>query len=244
VNQSIPLREQLKQLEQLQEIDLKIDSIRKQEKGLPGGLKGVEDSLKKLQFGLDQKKTDAADLEKTVRQAQAALELNQDRMTRSHARLEGVQNSQEFQAVTKEQEQLKKLNVSLEEQIQKAQADQALNQKEQAVLDGELQKLKEQLERDQAKVASQLSRHQTDLTALLEARQGFVSKIDRPTLAQYERVRGARGGVGIVPTVAGRCQGCHMMIPPQLFNELHRCNQVHACPSCHRILFLPVSSAS
>jgi uncharacterized protein len=35
----------------------------------------------------------------------------------------------------------------------------------------------------------------------------------------------------------GTCQGCHMHVPPQLFNQIQRNEQLILCPNCQRMLF-------
>jgi uncharacterized protein len=36
---------------------------------------------------------------------------------------------------------------------------------------------------------------------------------------------------------SGTCGGCHMTIPPQLYNILIRGNSIESCPNCHRIIY-------
>jgi predicted nucleic acid-binding Zn-ribbon protein len=244
VNQALPLSEQLRSLEHIQELDLKIDSIKKSQSNLPTVLKALDDSIAKEKSGIDAKKAQIIELEKVQRQAQAALDLNRDRMARSNTKLEGVQNSQEFQAANKEIDQLKKLNGSLEEQTQKSVTEIEAVKKALADLETKLQQFQVEREREFEKISGETGKHQEDLDTLLSERQVYASKIERPTLALYDRVRNARHGLGIVPSVGGRCKGCNMMLPPQLFNEVQRCNAVQSCPSCHRLLFLPVSKES
>jgi predicted nucleic acid-binding Zn-ribbon protein len=241
VNQPIPLVEQLKNLEHLQELDLKIDSIKKSESGLPVALKALDDALNKLDGGLSLKKNLVSEMEKVQRQTQAALDLNTDRMSRSNAKLDGVQNTQEFQAANKEIEQLKKLNASLDEQTKKSVTDIEVAGKDILVLEEQFNKLKTERDAESAKISGQVGKHQSDITSLLAERKKFSTHVERSTLALYDRVRGARAGLGIVPTVGGRCKGCNMMLPPQLYNEVQRCTVLHCCPSCHRLLYLPVS---
>src|SRR4051812_44543056 len=120
----------MKALEHLQEMDLKIDQLKKNKNALPETLRLLDQSIAKLQVTINTKKAALAEIEKNQRQTKAALDLNRDRVTRSDSRLQGVQNSQEFQAITKELEQLKKLNTTLEEQAKKSDTDSAAIQKE------------------------------------------------------------------------------------------------------------------
>ena len=238
MNQALSLVEQLKNLASLQEVDLKIDSIKKNQNTLPAGLKAADESLKKVQTLLDVKKKAEAELEKTTKQTQAAWELNQERLTRSQAKLEAVQTSQEFQAVNKEIEQLKKLNVSLDEQKKKVGGEREILAQEMGVLGEQLQKLTQEREAQSQVLNGQDRQLRGDLEGLLSERAQFTHGIEGRLLAQYERIRGARAGLGVTAAVGGRCRACNMMVPPQLFNELQRGTALHSCPSCNRILYV------
>lgn len=244
MNQPLPLKEQLKALEQIQEIDLQIDNLKKNKGTLPGALKALDDKLAKMKGTISIKKVALAEIEKTQRQTSAATDLNRDRVTRSTARLESVANSQEFQAAQKEIEQLKKQKESLDEQIKKAGTDAESVNKELADLDAQQAKFQEERDTQAQALTGQSGKLEEEIAALLADRGKHMPKVDPRTLAQYDRVRPARAGLGIVPAIAGRCKGCNMMVPPQQFNEIVRGSTLHACPSCHRILFVPSASPS
>ncbi len=242
MNQPLPLVEQLKNLEQLQELDLKIDAIRKNQEALPAGLKAAEEALKKVKAACEAKKNKIAELDKVARQTQAALDLNLERSSRSAAKLESVQNTQEFQAASKEIEQLKRLALNLEEQKRKSTTEMDAHQNELTSLQGELEKLESDHGRQSETVLGQGQALGADLTQLLSERNRFLPGVEIRILSQYDRIRKARGGIGLVPAVGGRCRACNMMLPPQLYIELQKGNALHQCPSCNRILFVPVAA--
>jgi predicted nucleic acid-binding Zn-ribbon protein len=229
----------MKAMEQLQELDLKIDHLKKSKNALPEALKTMDQAVGKIQTQVNTKKAALGEIEKTQMQTRAALDLNRDRLARSTTRLESVQNSQEYTAVNKELEQLRKLNATLEEQVKKSEADRAAIQKELAEIDGQLEKSRGEREAQAGLLSGQGNQLDTEIKAFLEERSKYTSQIDPKLLAQYDRVRGARAGLGFVPAIAGRCKGCNMMVPPQLYNEIRKGSAVHSCPSCHRILFVP-----
>lgn len=231
----------MKSLENLQELDLKIDQLKKSRTALPAALKAVESSLTKARAAVDTKKKALEEIEKTKRQASAAMDIHRDRVARSTSRLEEVRNSNEFQAVQKELEQLKKMSASLEEQIAKADADASAVNQDVEKLTAEMQKAQDEHDAQASALSGETGKIDSELSALLAERAKFVPNVEPRTLAAYDRVRVARGGLGIVPAVAGRCKGCNMVVPPQLFNEICKASAVHSCPSCHRILFVPAS---
>ena len=113
------LLKQVKALEHLQELDLRIDQLKKNRNALPETLRALDQSLQKIQGTVNTKKNALGEIEKTQRQTQAALDINRDRLARSNTRFESVQNSQEYAAINKELDQLKKLGATLEEQAKK-----------------------------------------------------------------------------------------------------------------------------
>lgn len=241
MSQVLPLREQLNALESLQGIDLKIDALKKKRDALPASRKALEDALNKARLALDAKTGAITEFEKLDRQAQAAMDLNKDRVSRSNSKLEKVGNTQEFQAASRELEQLRKQALQLEEQIKKGRVEIESAQKDAGRLDEELAKVRSAHEAQAAELNSQLGKLESQISELMAERGKFTGGVEPRILAQYDRVRGARGGIGIVQASGGRCSGCNMMVPPQLYNEIQKGSQIHQCPSCHRFLFVPVA---
>lgn len=238
----IPLAEQMKALEHLQELDMKIDNLKRNKSALPGALKALDQSLSKLNADIGAKKIALGELEKTQKQARAALDLNRDRLSRSNAKIDSVQNSQEYNAINKEVEQLKKMNASLDEQVKKADDETAGLNKQIDDLNAQVQKVQGERESQAGVLITQGGALDSEIGTLMAERSKYTGQVDPRTLAQYERVRPARAGLGIVPAVGGRCKGCNMVVPPQLYNEIRKLTTVHSCPSCHRILFVPAEN--
>lgn len=243
MSQVLSLAEQLKNLVQLQELDLKIDAIKKSQNSLPSNLKTLDDSLTKLRTAHSTKKNQIEEIQKTKRQTQAALEINQDRLSRANSKLEAVHNAQEFQAANKEIDQLKKLNSSLEDQNKKSDTELEEAQKEFSLLEEQIENSQKERDAQFAIVTGQDHQFNNDVTILKSERMEFSSKVEPGILAQYNRIRNARGGLGVVPAVGGRCKGCNMVVPPQLYNEVQKGTTLHSCPSCNRILFVAPAPA-
>jgi predicted nucleic acid-binding Zn-ribbon protein len=244
VSQPLPLKDQLKALEHIQELDLKIDSLKNNKGSLPAALKALDDKLAKLSVSVIAKKAALNEIDKTQRQTQAAIDLNRDRQSRSGARMEGVQNSQEYSAANKEVDQLKKQKDGLDEQMKKSQGDIDVVNKGLGDLNDQMSKFKEERDAQATLLTGQTDKIEGEIKNLQGERSKLTAKVDPRTMAQYDRVRPARAGLGIVPAIAGRCKGCNMMVPAQQFNEIQRGNTLHSCPSCHRILFIPTSGGT
>lgn len=243
VSATLPLKDQLKALENLQELDLKIDSLNLKKQSFPEQLRVANEALAKLQKQISDKTLQSHELEKTLKQTIAALELNQDRSERTSKKLSAVSNTKEFQAANSEVAQLQKLHGTLTDQKTKTEAEIAALKTEIASLESQCEDVKKACETQAQAVAQQEAEVDRSLSELNSLRQNHVGSVDRVVLARYDRVRVKRAGMGIVPAVAGRCKGCNMVLPPQLFNEIQKLREIHDCPSCHRILFAPAAPA-
>jgi predicted nucleic acid-binding Zn-ribbon protein len=45
-------------------------------------------------------------------------------------------------------------------------------------------------------------------------------------------------GLAVVPVKDAVCHGCNVNLPPQLYNELFRCDSLRFCPNCQRIIYI------
>lgn len=233
------LKEQLLTLSKIQELDLKILKIENEKNALPQKLKETDLKISTLTKTLEIQNKKREDLDKNLKQSKAALDLNNDRMERSSKRVEEVQNTNEFQAVSKEIEQLKKLNESLSTQLtgieaEKSKIDAVITEK-----NAEIQQLENEKNAQLSENSGVETTLNTELEKLLGERKELTSGVQKSTLLKYDRVRSARAGVGLSAAVGGRCTSCNLGVPPQMFNELHKGQDLHSCPSCQRLLFIP-----
>lgn len=240
---SRPISEQIQVLVSLQELDLQIDVLTKKKNLLPQGLQDANSRLAQAQTLLKSRKNAAEELDKNIKQSQAAQQISEDRLQRSVGRQEGVKNSQEYQAVAKEVEQVRKSISQFKDQITKAEAELV---KANALIE-ESNTQVAQVEAEIATISEGLSGEgnvlEQELNEFMKKRGSLTPGVDVPILRQYDRIRGARGGIGITPVVnGGRCSGCNMSLPPQLYNVMRKLTSIESCPSCNRLVFVPVAS--
>jgi hypothetical protein len=68
-------------------------------------------------------------------------------------------------------------------------------------------------------------------------RTRIAAALDPEVLRRYEQIRSRRNGLAVVEARQATCLGCRVELPPQLFIEVLRGDQLFPCPSCQRILF-------
>lgn len=244
MTQRRPLKEQLRDLEKLQELDLKINSLERRKDSLPVKLKTLTQNLSKIQALVTLKETQSTELSKTRNQTDAAIQLNEDRMNRAGSKLTDVQNTQEFQAATKEVDQIKKMNEDLAAQKAKVQAQAEAIAKELEELSAKRTAAQAEVDAIQSEISAQEGDIKKELDGLLSQRSQYTAGVDPTILSRYDRVRVAREGSGLAAVVGGRCKACNMVLRFQLVNELFNPKEAHSCPTCSRILFMPEPSPS
>mgnify|MGYP001599592758 FL=1 len=78
-----------------------------------------------------------------------------------------------------------------------------------------------------------------DLLIQLEAqRKLFTPEISPKILSQYERILCNRDGLAIVKVENESCQGCNMLVTPQVINLIKMYEHIVVCEMCSRILYI------
>ena len=76
------------------------------------------------------------------------------------------------------------------------------------------------------------------LGKLQAERDELGNQISGNLLQMFNRVKSQQpDGLAIVQVEGAVCSGCHMNIPPQMYNELQREDSLKMCPSCERIIY-------
>jgi hypothetical protein len=232
------MKEQLKALLQLAEVDNEINSLREIKEARPKQLepfragaqrraekvKLVKDELRRLRLAGDVAEREIKEKEEKIRKVQVQLNT--------------AKSNEEFQVLKEQQARLREELSKLEEtglaSLGKTeQLGEELKRVEQESTEA-LEEL-EAAERETADEIHQIDKRLGELTAAREeAKQGVESKY----LAQYERVLERHHDRVVVPVENGTCQGCYMSVTPQMINTLIIGKEIVLCKNCQRILYL------
>jgi predicted nucleic acid-binding Zn-ribbon protein len=231
------LKEKLKALEELQQIDLELNEIQAAIAAHPARRAEVEAAVVAARKAWEQEQARLEQNEKERRQLESLLGMERDKVKKWEGRLGEIRTPREYAALSREIEIAKKTNEGQSETVKELSAqaeglkkgvearEEELSEKEAAA-----QAAVEDIEKKKAA--------DEDKARGLEARRAEAAKIVDPALlAKYENIKRRRAGVAIAPVVGATCKGCHRNIPPQLSIVLARANSIETCPSCHRIIY-------
>ena len=97
--------------------------------------------------------------------------------------------------------------------------------------------LADSIKNDKLSIKQEAEQGKKKLAELEADRQGVCSKLEPDLLKKYLMIKEQnQGGPAVVPVKDAVCYGCNVNLPPQLYNELHRCETLKFCPNCQRII--------
>jgi predicted nucleic acid-binding Zn-ribbon protein len=231
------LNELLSQLIELQAIDMEIDRIDQAIKAEQNGLDERITALAKREALINELQEKIVAQQKETRNLEGDMADRMDHVRDRQSKMMQVQTGREQTALLKEIEDAKKSAkeneekvVALMESIEQLTARVA---EEKNLLKGEKELVAEETEKVRVSI-EEINKGKRDKD---QRRGEQAAKIKSGTLRKYDTLRQRRNGLAVVNVVDGVCQGCFMAIPPQLFNQLLRGDQLFECPTCQRMIF-------
>ncbi len=231
------MNEQLTLLIQLQEIDARIRALRNEQQSIPARIAELEARSASNQAELGKAREMLETAQKAKRDRDLDLEEGGRKIEKLKARTSEIKTNKEYQALLKEIETAGQENKAIEDDILKLMeridaAAAEIKTAEQRAADEStsIQNDRKQLEESKAAGQSVLETEE-------QSRSELAARVERSLLAQYDRLLGPTAGRVIVEARNESCSGCFMSIPPQLFVNVKRNENVNTCPHCHRILY-------
>ncbi len=234
---TLSLREKLKALEELQQIDLDVGGVRGEAAGVPLRRAEIEAALAVAKKAYEAEKSRLEDNERERRQLESLLGMERDKVKKWEGRLGDIKTPREYAALSREIDIAKKTNDTQSEQMRQLAATavemrKALDVTAEALSEKEMAAKEELvgLTKRDAEFAAKLGQ--------LEARRvEAAKKVDPGLLGRYENIKRRRAGVAVCQVVGNTCRGCNRNIPPQLGIVLRRADSVETCPNCNRIVY-------
>lgn len=230
-------KEKIQVLVNLQNVEAEIRRIQALLAETPAKLAAIDDEMNAFEATLAEEDGQLQAVQKAYRNQEREAQSVLDQIKKSNERLSTVKTNKEYQSILKEIDDLKRKNSLIEDEMlacleQIEAADAAVSQKKAQVKDKRqaADRKKGEIERENQKLTD-------DLAHLEQAGRDAAQRVDADLLDRYRRVQEQVKQAAVAPVVDAVCQGCHLNIPRQLFNELHRFDELTFCPHCRRIIF-------
>lgn len=232
------MTEQLALLIELQKAESAAGRIQARRKDLPLRMEELEKEFGALAAVVDAQREELEALKKRRREKDTQLQTGQDTLKRTRDRLLDVKTNKEYQSVLKEIETLEGKTSHMEDEIISLLDELDHLEKEVKAKEEELKVSRQRFEEQKAGLARELDSLEEELTGCLRKSDEIKGKIPADLLRKYEQIKGIRRGLAVVSVWKEVCDGCHMSIPPQLYNELQKSKTIlYTCPNCNRILY-------
>ncbi len=231
------MKDELLTLIKIQECDSQLVKLSGKKKLLPESIEKLdrefsmfEDSIKKNKVSHDEIKARRTENENKIKKINENIVKTKERMLE-------VKNNKEYQAMLKEIEtaessrnQVESEIIALLEELDKLAV---LVRKDEEIL----HQGKQKYEQDKKTLEDDLNAVDSDVAAWEQKRAALQQDVSAELMSRYERIKKRNKGIGVTFVWKAVCNGCHMNIPPQLYNEVQRSEELFSCPNCNRIIY-------
>lgn len=236
------MRDQLRALVKLAEIDSLAKDIDERLKGIPAELEERRQGVRRLEDLVARQKAGIAEAERLLTTQETDLTTRNDQLGKSRSKGAKARTMREAEAAERELETVRRAikdgeaeRDRLKERIEKTRS--SLGEPEKA-----LEEQKADLAKAEEIAESKLSELRIEREKTLVGRSEIVAKIDKQSIRLYDRLR-----TKLNPAVAEAdkeiCLGCRMAIAPNRFQQLAKATEVMQCLHCMRILYVKASIA-
>ncbi len=225
-------------LVKLQNINLETEILKTFLRDGPVQIKNLDKRLDEFTGKVENDEEFIAELNKKYRAYESDLQLNLGKIEKSQEKLRLVKTNKEYQSSLKEIDDIKAINSKIEDEMLEfleeiETAELALSQSKQ-----QYSRIVEEISQEKNSLNQAAEQSKKDLAALESDRVLVAAALNAGLLDIFKyQLSKQSDGIAIVEVKSAICQGCHMNIPPQMYNELHRSNSLKYCPSCERVIY-------
>jgi len=230
-------------LRELQEIDSVLDEIREAQVSFAPGLDNIKEDISLLEAAGEEFRQELASKEIERRDRRDVVERLKGLIAQSKEKIAQIANNKEYFAVLKELEHNQK-QVEREEVELLGLIEEIDSIKEQiSDNDQQLKAKQKELTAKEKEIASQVASLEKKIKAGEKGRQAKAKEINEVFLRRYQRIR-KRFKNAVVKAENGTCRGCNVNVPPQVYNNLLKGQELMNCPNCQRIMVTKPASDS
>jgi uncharacterized protein len=227
----------LKKLVAIQAVDIRIRDLERDRRQIPARMNEIDSSLNKLRSEIGEQKNLLQEAEMARQMGESDLKSEKEKVKKWDVRLNDIKSNRDYQALSREIEAARKANLGLEDEILRRMQEIEDIRKNIAQKEEELSGVEKGLLAERSELERKLSIINASMDKEESIRNEAKRDADPEWFNQYEAVRKRRDGVAVVPVLNEHCWGCHMGIPPQLYNLVLRGEEIKTCPFCTRILY-------
>ena len=234
----IGMKEQIDILIKLQKIELETNSVKSILGEVSKRFDVLDSGLEDFKKRMEDEDSLISELKKKYRQCESDVQTNLSQAAKSQEKLRAVKTNKEYQSMLKEIEEITGRNSAIEDTMLEHLDRIDEVEKNIATEKEEYLKLSDQVKSEKRIINQEVEEGKKKLAGL-ETDWNEVSRMVVPELMKkYLMIKEQLGrSIAVVPVKNAVCNGCNMNIPPQMYNELQRFDNLRFCPYCQRIIY-------
>ncbi len=229
----------VRQLYELQEIDLEIDA-KNEALALVVSRLGDSEALAEARVSLATEEERLVELERSQRDVEREVEDLRSKVALLEEKLYGgsVKNPKELASLQEQVEHLKRKRRGQEDEVLDIMTEAEAMQKNVSLKSREVARIDEDWRAEQAALSGEQVELGAALADLDQKRKDLISRIDAASLELYQGLRRKRQGRAVAKVEQGMCQGCRIVLPLNVLQRARIGQELVQCSSCERILYL------
>ncbi len=228
--------QKLEALEKLQEIDSKLDEIKKVRGALPDEVRDLEDEIAGYQTRADKHTADLKSVEDDIAAKKAGIKDAEILIKKYEEQQMNVRNNREYDAITKEME-LQALEIQInDKRIKEAYVKIEAKKEEIEATALQVSERSKAVKSKQKELKTIIAESEAEEKKLLNGREKACKKVEKRLLISYDKIRdNARNGLAVVSVKRDACGGCFNIVPPQRQADIKERKKLIVCEHCGRI---------
>lgn len=231
------IKETLTTLAALQFAENQIQVIERELTDVDARVNALNCQISEFETRLTESRKDLESLKKSYRDGESEVRSTESRIEQSNSKLRSVKTNKEYQSMLKEIDELKAKRSSIEDGMLETLERIERGEASIKTMEADFADLSAEIKEKASEIMSNAEVRRIEREEAWEERDAIFGKLDTKLQAMYVKVRDKSGGIGVAAVEDGVCQVCRMNIPPQLFIELMRMDQLIQCPSCQRLVY-------
>ncbi len=231
------IKEQIKILVNLQNIERESANIKSKLNDVSTRVDVLDSRLSEVEGNVGNETVQLENLQKQYREFESGVQMNLAQVQKSQVKLRSIKTNKEYQSVLKEIEDIQNKNSLIEDEMityleRMDDAEKVISLKKE-----EFATVKDDVSIEKESIARETEQNKKRLAELEAEWEKISIKIDSELIRKYTTVKEKVKSRAVAVVKNAVCQGCNLNIPPQLYNELQRFDNLKFCPHCQRIIY-------
>ena len=224
-------------LVKLQEAETEIVRLQALLEGVEQKKTKLASRLKQFETALAENRQDLEQAQKACRDSELEIQVVGERIVKSNETLRNVTTNKEYQVLLREVDDNKKRKDALETELLELMDEREKCQSIVEESEKEYSLLEEQIRAEQQEIEKQSSEDRELLDEYLKRQEDIGQSLDPRLMDRFRKISKMNQGSAVVRVNDQVCLGCFMNVPPQMYIEVQRGNDLISCPQCSRILY-------